>query len=100
VRKLLAAAIVVGLLVAHQDYWQWNRNELVFGFLPHTIAWHMGLCLVTALAWVVITRICWPTVADHVNSEPTAPAAGQVAGMPTAPAAGRQPPGVPEARRP
>lgn len=66
--KYLAVLLILGLLVAHQDYWQWNRNELVFGFLPHTVAWHMGLCLVTAGIWLLITTFCWPTHLDVVEN--------------------------------
>lgn len=67
--KYLAVLLILGLLVAQQDYWQWNRNELVFGFLPHTVAWHMGLCLVTAAVWLLITTFCWPTHLDAVEND-------------------------------
>lgn len=67
--KIVAALLIAGLLVLHQDYWQWNRTELVFGFLPHTIAWHAGLCLITSGVWVLITTLCWPHALEAVDSD-------------------------------
>jgi hypothetical protein len=75
--RFIAALLILGLLVAHQDYWQWNRNELVFGFLPYTIAWHMGLCLMTAAVWLLITTFCWPTHLDDPGSDPTSRRPGE-----------------------
>lgn len=66
--KYLAVLLIVGLLVAHQDYWQWNRSELVFGVLPHTIAWHSGLCVATSLVWIWITSTCWPREIDKLDA--------------------------------
>jgi hypothetical protein len=71
--KYLAALLILGLFVAHQDYWQWNRKELVFGFLPHTIAWHGGLCVMTSLVWVWITATCWPRSLDALDVEDPGP---------------------------
>ncbi len=67
--KYLAILLVALLLVAHQDYWQWGRDDLVLGFLPYTMAWHMGLCLVSAVVWVWITLICWPKHLDSTTPD-------------------------------
>ena len=66
-KKWLVGLILVLLLVAHQDYWQWDRYELVYGFLPYNMAWHMGLSLVTALAWIVVCIWFWPQDSHQGN---------------------------------
>jgi hypothetical protein len=54
--------IFVGLLiVAQQDYWQWSNTSLLFGFLPYSLAWHMGVSLAAAACWLVITQVAWPS---------------------------------------
>ena len=40
---------IVVLLVLHQDYWQWDNATLVFGFLPHTLFYHLGISLAAAV---------------------------------------------------
>lgn len=57
---------VIVLLILHQDYWQWDRNELVYGFLPYTLAYNMGISLGTAALWIIVCTFMWPTELDQV----------------------------------
>lgn len=52
--------LVLALLVAHQDYWQWDRNELVFGFMPYTMVYNIGISIATALLWIFVCTFMWP----------------------------------------
>lgn len=54
------AILILGLVVLHQDYWQWNNATLVFGFLPYQLAYHAGLSLMAALVWLWAVQFCWP----------------------------------------
>lgn len=63
--KYLACAIVVLLLLAHQDYRQFDRTELLFDFLPFSLGYHMLISLATALAWLLVVRTCWPEDLDE-----------------------------------
>jgi hypothetical protein len=52
--------LVLTLVILHQDYWQWNETGLVFGVLPRTLAYHMGLSVAAAFVWALAVRFCWP----------------------------------------
>ena len=43
--KFVPWIVILLLIIAHQDYWQWSRDELLYGFLPYPLAYHMGLDL-------------------------------------------------------
>jgi len=58
-RKMVVAVLLLALLVLHQDYWQWHRSDLVFGFVPYALAWHMGVSLATAIVWIFTVSVCW-----------------------------------------
>jgi len=49
------------LLVLHQDFWNWDNANLVFGFMPVGLAYHAGYSLVAATFWAVVIKIAWPT---------------------------------------
>ena len=68
VMKLLLGCLVLSLLIAHQDYWQWLDASLVFGFLPYSLVYHIGVTLAAAAVWLFATTICWPGELDHVRS--------------------------------
>lgn len=61
--------LVIALLVAHQDYWQWERNELVFEFMPYTMAYNIGISIATALLWIFVCTFMWPKELDDVLPE-------------------------------
>ena len=56
--------LVALLVVLHQDYWQWDNDSLVFGFLPYTLAYHAGVSIAAAVVWMLATRWSWP---DHLE---------------------------------
>lgn len=56
--------IFVGFLimaVLHQDFWNWDKADLVFGFMPVGLAYHAGYSLVAALFWALVVKFAWPT---------------------------------------
>lgn len=56
--------IVIGfivLAVLHQDIWNWDKSNLVFGFLPIGLAYHAGYSIVAALFWAGVVFFAWPT---------------------------------------
>ena len=61
--------LVLILLLAHQDYWQWDRNEVVFGFLPYTMAYNIGISLATAAIWIVVCTFLWPSHLEELAQE-------------------------------
>lgn len=58
--KYLMVALVTLLLIAHQDYWNWQDATLVFGFLPMGLFYHLCISLVAALIWLIGVTYAWP----------------------------------------
>lgn len=72
--KRVVIVLVALLLVAHQDYWAWDRIEPVaFGFMPIGLTWHVGISIAAAIVWALAVHYCWP--ADVDIAEPMAGAA-------------------------
>lgn len=59
--KRLLFALLLLLIIAHQDYWAWDRvDPLILGFMPVGLAWHVGVSMAAALTWLLAVRCCWP----------------------------------------
>ena len=58
------------LIVAQQDYWQWDNTSLLLGFLPYSLAWHMGVSLLAAACWWAITQFAWPSDDSLIQQVP------------------------------
>ncbi len=54
-------ALILVLIIAHQDIWFWDDTTLVFGFLPVALAYHACISLAAAFTWYLATRFCWPS---------------------------------------
>ena len=52
--------VFIVLAVLHQDVWNWDRPDLVFGFMPIGLAYHAAYSLVAAVFWAVVTKFSWP----------------------------------------
>ena len=50
----------VALFFLHQDFWFWNDQRLVLGFLPIGLAYHVGYSIVASLLWFAAIRFAWP----------------------------------------
>jgi hypothetical protein len=57
--KYWMGLLLIALVVLHQDYWQWDDTTLVFGLLPWTLVYHIGLSLGAAAVWCWVVRFCW-----------------------------------------
>ncbi|MEO0531416.1 MAG: DUF3311 domain-containing protein [Planctomycetota bacterium] len=53
-------ALVVLLLLIHQDLWFWEDGTLVFGFLPVGLFYHACLSVAASVTWFLATKHCWP----------------------------------------
>jgi len=53
-------ALVIILLIIHQDNWFWTDDTLVFGFMPIGLMWHVGISLCAAFVWYLATIFAWP----------------------------------------
>ena len=60
-RGLILTFLILVLLVLHQDYWQWDRADIVLGFLPYTLAYHAAISLAAVFVWILAVVFCWPS---------------------------------------
>ena len=57
---LLFLVIFIALGVLHQDVWNWDNADLVFGFMPVGLAYHAAYSLIAAAFWAVVMKFAWP----------------------------------------
>jgi uncharacterized oligopeptide transporter (OPT) family protein len=60
---LILIAFVI-LAVLHQDSWNWDRADLVLGFMPIGLAYHAAYSLTAALFWALVIRFAWPSALE------------------------------------
>ena len=58
---LVSIIVFIVLAVLHQDVWNWDNANLVFGFLPVGLAYHAAYSVVAATFWAIVMKIAWPT---------------------------------------
>jgi hypothetical protein len=60
--------LIILLAVLHQDFWWWNSDNVVFGFMPIGLAWHAGISVAAGVSWALAARYCWPAGVDVVDT--------------------------------
>ena len=58
--KNVVWALILALVVLHQDSWFWNDGRLVFGWLPVGLAYHVLYSLAAVAVWFLAVRYAWP----------------------------------------
>ena len=53
-------ATVALLAVLHYDFWWWEDDTAVFGFMPIGLFFHALVSVAAALTWAAMTRFAWP----------------------------------------
>jgi len=75
--KYVVWILILLLLVLHQDYWQWNKSTLVFGFVPYSLAYHAVLSIAAAMVWLLAVQFCWPKGLEELTAKDTGGDAGE-----------------------
>jgi len=57
-KVVIILAIVLGIL--HQDFWNWDNDGLVFGFMPVGLFYHACYSLAAAILWAFAIKFAWP----------------------------------------
>ena len=57
---LIIAALVLLLLILHQDNWFWTDDTKLLGFMPIGLFWHACISIGASLTWFLATKIAWP----------------------------------------
>ncbi|MGC6464057.1 MAG: DUF3311 domain-containing protein [Akkermansiaceae bacterium] len=58
--KGLIIIVFLVLVVLHQDFWNWDNANLVFGFMPVGLFYHACYSLTAALFWAIVMKVAWP----------------------------------------
>ena len=66
--KNLVWILVIVLVVFHQDNWNWDNDQLIAGFIPITLFYHMCISIGAGITWYLATIFAWPQVDEN---EPT-----------------------------
>ncbi|NOT01384.1 MAG: DUF3311 domain-containing protein [Phycisphaerales bacterium] len=75
--KRLIVVLLVLLAVLHQDFWWRNDHETVlFGFLPVSMAYHIGIAIAASVLWGLACVYCWPADAEVRDDEAWSPSGG------------------------
>ena len=59
--KWLVYSAAVALAILHQDWWYWASGDLVGGFIPIGLAYHMLFSVLAALVWAAAVKWAWPS---------------------------------------
>lgn len=71
--RALIFGLIVLLSVAHQDFWwRYDHQTLVLGFIPLTLAYHIGVSIAASVLWGLACVYCWPRGADVIDPGPDA----------------------------
>lgn len=62
-------ALILALIVLHQDFWFWTDDRLVFGFLPMGLFYHAVLSIAAAAVWGFVAWRAWPNELDVTSPE-------------------------------
>ena len=64
-KSLAASTIIYGLAILlailHQDFWLWDNQSLVFGFLPIGLAYHVVFSILASAVWALAVLFAWPS---------------------------------------
>lgn len=58
--KILIWLLVAALLIAHQDFWYWNDEKIVYGFMPIGLFYHACLSVAAGVFWLFVCTFAWP----------------------------------------
>ena len=67
--KLLTWILITGLIVAHHDFWNWHSDQILFGFMPIGLAYHVGISIAAALVWAFVCAFAWPQGVEQFDDQ-------------------------------
>lgn len=69
--KFVIVGMVILLLIVRNDFWNWENDTLLMGFLPITLAYHCGISIAASITWYLATLFAWPELADGESEAST-----------------------------
>ncbi|MFK7769126.1 MAG: DUF3311 domain-containing protein [Mariniblastus sp.] len=62
--RLIIWMLVALLVIFHQDFWNWESDETMFGFMPIGLFYHACLSVVASVVWWLACVFAWPEGSD------------------------------------
>lgn len=63
--KQLIWLLVILLVILHQDFWFWENETLVFGFMPIGLFYHACISIAAGTVWFMACQFAWPENLDE-----------------------------------
>ncbi|MGY8770904.1 MAG: DUF3311 domain-containing protein [Pirellulales bacterium] len=70
--KKVVWLLVLLLALLHQDFWNWDNDTLVMGFMPVTLMYHACISIGASITWFLATLYIWPTELEVSDEEASA----------------------------
>src|SRR5438105_13968732 len=67
--KWFLLAATIALIVLHQDFWNWNKVDAAFGFLPVGLWYHALYCVAASILLWLFVGFAWPAQLDAAERE-------------------------------
>ena len=75
--KALVWGLFLLLFLAHQDFWLWADDSLVFGFMPMGLAYHALFSVACSCLWALAVFKAWPEEIERWAEEETSGEEGE-----------------------
>ena len=75
--KILVWSLVALLIVAHQDFWFWDDDRLVLGFLPIGLFYHVCHSIAAGIVWWMACTFAWPKNLEAMEESQSSLSAGK-----------------------
>ena len=75
--KALVWGLFLLLFLAHQDFWLWADDSLVFGFMPVGLAYHALFSVACSCLWALAVFKAWPEEIERWAEEETSGEEGE-----------------------
>ena len=68
--RWVLVALTVLLIMLHQDFWNWNKVEPAFGFLPVALWYHALFCVAASVLMALFVAAMWPRHLESAEESP------------------------------
>jgi hypothetical protein len=68
--KWIVYLLAVVVLVLHQDYWNFDKATLIWGWLPIGLAYHAGYSIACAVLMALLVCTAWPKHLEKLENTP------------------------------
>jgi hypothetical protein len=58
--KWALTALVLIVIVLHQDFWNWTIKTRILGFVPIGLAYHAAFAVLASVTMALLVRYAWP----------------------------------------